>query len=115
MSVRPWRRAGAALFTPTARLAAALRGFFHRRGHAPYPEGGVALTVTAWALGLSLGGPVRDVEGHALARRWIGPEAASARLNRSALRRVLYLSLMAHILLFACLVFALFVREAAIP
>lgn len=88
----------AALLTPSAGMTRSLRGIFSRQGRASYAEGGLPLTSLAWALGAALGGPVEDIHGSVLKRSWIGPAAATARLDRSHLRRAIYLSVMAHIL-----------------
>lgn len=99
----------AALFTPTARLTRAVMGCFSVAGRAPYAQGGAILTTVAWALDISLGGPVQDLEGSVLKRDWVGPKTATAKLDRGHLRRAIYLSVMAYVLTVASLIAGLFV------
>ncbi len=93
----------ASLFTPTARITRSIPLFFSRTGKAKYAEGGFPLTVAAWALNVSLGGPVEDLEGSVLRHSWIGPSKASARLDKAHLKRAIYMSVMAYVLVFAAL------------
>jgi adenosylcobinamide-phosphate synthase len=99
----------AALFTPTARLTRAVMGCFSSTGRAPYAQGGAILTAVAWALNISLGGPVQDLDGSVLKRDWVGPKTATAKLDRSHLRRAIYLSVMGTVLTAATLISGLFV------
>ena len=94
----------AALMTPSAGMTRSLRGVFARSGAASYAEGGMPLTALAWALGVSLGGPVEDVHGSVLKRSWVGPSTASARLERVHLRHAVYLSIMGYLLVAAILI-----------
>ncbi len=91
----------AGLFTPTGGMTRAFGGLIGGKGRAPYEEGGKPVTAMAYALGVGLGGPAVDLEGSALQRRWAGPEHATARLEPGHLRRALYISVMAHLLLAA--------------
>lgn len=97
----------AAVFTPTARITRVLPMFFKRGGKAHYAEGGLPLVVTAWALDVSLGGPVADLEGSVLKHGWVGPPNATARLDKAHLKRAIYMGIMAYILVFASLMVAL--------
>lgn len=97
----------AALFTPTALMTRALPSIFRTKGKAPYAEGGLPVTVMANALNVSLGGPVQDLDGIIVRRNWVGPEKATARLDKNHLKRGIYLSVMAYVLLGAALVAAL--------
>ena len=94
----------AALFTPGAQLSRAVPGFFGTTGRAPYHEGGLPVTTTAWALKISLGGPVEDVDGSVLKKAWVGPKDASAKVDKGQLRRAVYLSVMAYVLLAGAMV-----------
>jgi adenosylcobinamide-phosphate synthase len=101
----------ASLFTPTARLTRSLAGYFVRKGACPYNEGGLPVTITARALNVSLGGPVQDVDGSTLRRAWVGSATSSARLDKNHLNRAIYLSIMAHVLVFAALIGMLLVQK----
>ena len=94
----------AAIFTPTAQVSRVFPLFFKRQGRAHYAEGGFPLTVTAYALNISLGGPVEDIDGSVIRHGWIGPKSATARLDKGHLKRAIYMSMMAYILVFAALV-----------
>lgn len=94
----------AAIFTPTAQITRVIPMFFKRGGKARYAEGGLPLIVTAWALNVSLGGPVEDLDGSVLKHGWVGPPNATARLEKGHLKRAIYMSLMAYVLFFAALV-----------
>lgn len=96
--------AAAALFTPGAQLSRAIPGFFGSVGRAPYAEGGLPVTAVAWALKVSLGGPVEDLEGSVLKRTWVGPKDASAKVDKGQLRRALYMSVMAYVLVVSAMV-----------
>jgi adenosylcobinamide-phosphate synthase len=103
----------AALFTPGAQLSRAIPGFFSSTGRAPYAEGGLPLTAVAWAMNVSLGGPVRDLEGSALKKAWVGPPNATAKVDKSHLRRVIYMSVMGYVLLVAALIGGLLLHRLA--
>ncbi len=94
----------AGVFTPTAKVERALSSWTSRENRAPHEQGGYPLTVLAWALNVSLGGASQDLEGSALRADWVGPPGATARNDHSHLRRAIYISGMAHILLLASLV-----------
>ena len=94
----------AALFTPGAQLSRAVPGLFGSAGRAPYNEGGLPVTATAWALKISLGGPVEDLDGSVLKRTWVGPKDASAKVDKAQLRRALYMSVMAYVLVVAAMI-----------
>lgn len=93
----------AALMTPSARLTRVVKGIFSKKGRAPYAEGGVPMTALAWALGVSLGGPVEDTGGSVLKRAWVGSDKSTAQVEIKTLRVAIYLSIMAHILAFSVL------------
>jgi adenosylcobinamide-phosphate synthase len=94
----------ASLFTPTARLTRSLAGYFSSTGAAPYAEGGLPVTITARSLKVSLGGPVQDTDGIVMKRTWVGSNDSTARLDKFHLRRAIYLSMMAHVLVLSLLV-----------
>lgn len=91
----------AGLFTPTGGMTRALAGMFSHKHAAPYEEGGLPVTAMAFALKVSLNGPVVDLEGSALQKNWAGPAEATARLESGHLQRGLYISIIAHLLLAA--------------
>ncbi|MBU0800265.1 MAG: cobalamin biosynthesis protein, partial [Alphaproteobacteria bacterium] len=101
MTVSGSLMATAGLFTPTGGMTRAVAALMNKKGAAPYYEGGLPVTAMAYALDVSLGGPVTDLDGSALKRAWVGPETATAKLEAGHLRRALYMSLMAHLLLVA--------------
>ena len=89
----------AGLLTPTGGMTRALVALLHGKNRAPYAEGGLPLTAMAYVLAVNLGGPVQSLDGYTLKRVWVGPPGATAQLSAGHLRRALYLSLMAHLLL----------------
>lgn len=93
-----------AIFTPTAQVSRAIPGFFSSTGKAPYAEGGMVVTAVAWALNISLGGPVQDLEGSVLKKAWVGSTLATARLDKAHLRRAIYMSVMAYVLIGALMI-----------
>lgn len=93
----------AGILTPTAGMTRAFLGLMRPKGKATYAEGGLPMTAAAYALNVSLGGPTQSLDGVAIKRRWAGPKDATAQLNAKHLHRVVYISFMAHILLFASL------------
>lgn len=93
----------AALLTPTASFLRAIKALFARKGRARFLQGGAALSVAAWALNVSVGGPFRTPSGVACDAPWVGPEGASARLDPGHIRRILYLMAMAHLILLGLL------------
>ncbi len=97
----------AGLFTPTGGMTRAMKALGPVKGHARYEEGGLPVTVMAYALDVSLGGPSRDLDGSAIQRNWAGPPNATARLNVKHLYRGLYLIFMAHILFLVSLLGAI--------
>lgn len=88
----------AALFTPGAGFARAIKGLFASKGRAASFQGGRPLSVCAWSLNVSVGGPFRDISALARTAPWVGPEGATARLEPRHLRRFLYLSGVVHLI-----------------
>jgi adenosylcobinamide-phosphate synthase len=103
----------AALFTPGAQLSRAVPGFFGSAGRAPYAEGGLPVTAVAWALKISLGGPVEDLDGSVVKRSWVGPKNASAKVDKGQLRRALYMSVMAYVLVVSALIAGIVLHRLA--
>lgn len=101
--------AAAGLFTPTGGMTRAFLALpkSRREGAAPYEEGGLPVTAMAYALKISIGGPVRDIDGHAIKKTWVGPKDATARLEKGHLRRCIYISLMAFLLFVVSILFAM--------
>lgn len=93
----------AALLTPSAGFTRSFIGMMSSAGRAPYAEGGLPLTTLAYGLGVSLGGPVEDIDGSVLKRAWVGAKGSSARVERHHLRMAIYLSIMAFIIVFLLL------------
>lgn len=94
----------AALLTPYAGFTRSFVGMLSGKGYAPYAEGGLPLTTLAWGLGISLGGPIEDVDGSVLKRSWVGASSSTARLERHHLRIAIYLNVMAFVLVAALLI-----------
>ncbi len=92
------------VFTPTARITRAVPGLFRSKGRAPYAQGGLPVTAVAWALNISLGGPVQDLDGSVLKKAWVGSSTATAKLDKGHIRRAIYMSVMVHILILASLI-----------
>jgi adenosylcobinamide-phosphate synthase len=90
----------AALITPSAGFVRSFIGMCSRTGNASYAEGGLPVTTLAWGLGVSLGGPVEDVDGSVLRRAWVGAKGSTAQLERHHLRRAIYLSIVSYFLTF---------------
>lgn len=97
----------AALMTPSARLTRAMTGLFAKSGRAPYAEGGLPLTILAYGLNVSLGGAVEDTDGSVLKRAWVGSKTSTAKIEIHHLRVAIYLSIMAHVLVFFTLLMGL--------
>ncbi len=91
----------AGLFTPTAGVSRAFLSFLGSKGRATYEQGGFPLSALAWALNVSLGGATQDLTGSAIKAVWVGPEKATAQNDHHHLRRALYISITAHMLLLA--------------
>lgn len=93
----------ATIFTPHTKIHKAFASWFVWKGRSPYNQGGTALTVMAWALNLSLGGPEQDSSGSAMQSEWVGPTGASAKVSHKNLRQGIYMHGIAHLLLIASL------------
>lgn len=93
----------AASITPTAKLHKGITSWFGHKNRAPYDQGGFPVSALAWALNVSIGGPVKDNKGAALKGEWVGPEGATAQLSHVHLRRAIYINVVAHFLFIASL------------
>ena len=94
----------AALLTPTASFLQALKGLHFGGGLAPYFSGGQPLSVTAFALGIALGGAVTDLDGRKHNHPWTGGTHATAQIGPDQIRRALFLIVAAHLLFLAFLI-----------
>lgn len=94
----------ATIFTPTAKIHKGLASWLGSKSRASYEQGGAPLSVLAWSLNISIGGPVQDISGNKIKADWVGPEKASAKVGHKHLRRALYINVVAHILVMAVLV-----------
>ncbi len=88
----------ASLFTPSAKLHKGMLAWMQNKAPAPYEQGGQPLKALAWALGISLGGAVQDLNGSSLKNQWIGPEGATAKISHKHLRQGIYINVVAHFL-----------------
>lgn len=93
----------ASIVTPSAGIARSIGSWFVFQNSAPYAQGGLPVSVMAYALNISLGGPVQDLGGSALKNTWVGPKGASAKVDHHHLRRGLYIVIIAHIFWVAAL------------
>lgn len=85
----------AAATTPSASVWRSIIGMVGGKNRAPYTEGGLPVTILAYALNLSLGGPVEDLGGSVIKRAWTGPSGSSARAENKHLRLAIYMGIMA--------------------
>lgn len=90
-----------AVITPTAMMSRALKGWNAHKNSASYSFGGLPLNIVAWALDISIGGPVTDLDGNKIKGGWVGPEKASAQLTSGHLKRAVYLVMVAATLYLA--------------
>jgi adenosylcobinamide-phosphate synthase len=100
------------LLTPHAGVTRSLISIFSWKNQAPSAEGGLPLTIMAYALNVSLGGPVQDIDGSPLQQKFVGPKNASARVDAGVLKQACYMGAMAHILLLALLLGLLVLMRA---
>lgn len=97
----------AGLFTPTGTMTKALLAQMFGRKQAKYDQGGKGITALAFALKVSLGGPISDLDGSVIKRDWIGPDGATAKLEAGHLKRAIYINFVTYILFMASLVSAI--------
>lgn len=84
----------AIVISPTLKSVGALRSVFQPKLWADSAQGGALLSVVAYALHVALGGPIKDVSGHAVRNAWVGPDGASAKTQPYHLQRVMILHIM---------------------
>jgi adenosylcobinamide-phosphate synthase len=105
----------AGLLTPTAGMTRSFLGILKfGKVASPYEQGGVPVTAMAYALKISLGGPVQDMDGSALQRGWTGPKDATARLEAKHLHRAVYISVMAHLLFLFSLLILIYCQNLSV-
>ncbi|MGB1076752.1 MAG: hypothetical protein ACPG05_00455, partial [Bdellovibrionales bacterium] len=92
----------ACIFVPFANIARAIKGGI--KSSLGYEQGGVALTMVAYALNMILGGPSKDIDGWVIKRSWVGPEKISANMDVDMVKRVKYLHFIVTVLWGFCLV-----------
>lgn len=93
----------ASILTPAAGIGRSVVSWFSFRNAAPYAQGGLPLSVMAYALNVSLGGPVQDLNGSTLKNAWVGPNKASAKVDHAQLHKGIYIVIIAHIFWVAAL------------
>lgn len=86
------------MFSPSAKIGKGLASLTSMKNRASYEQGGLPLTVLAWALNLSLGGAFQDISGSAIKGTWVGPEGATAKNDHKHLRRALIINVVAQFL-----------------
>lgn len=96
----------ASAVTPTAKIRTSIGQWWKNRDAFAYEQHGLTVSAMAWPLNVSLGGPIQDLTGKMYKRAWIGPEGASAQLERHHLKRAIFLNVVAHLLYFVALLTA---------
>lgn len=91
----------ASIITPTANITKSVRSWIGKS--VSYAQGGAPLTAMAWALEVTMGGPVKDLNGSTIKSDWVGPPKATAKISHKHLRRALYIYVMAYLLFIAML------------
>lgn len=91
----------ASIFTPTANIVKSISAWWGKG--APYAQGWLPLSAMAWTLGVTLGGPAKDIGGSAIKSDWVGPKGATAKITPGHLRRALYILVMAQLLFISAL------------
>ncbi len=88
----------ASAVAPSANPVQSLKAWWQAKDKVPYEQGGIMLSALAWSLGVSLGGPVRDVSGETLGKVWVGPDGASAKVEAFHLKRGIVINIVAHLI-----------------
>lgn len=88
----------ASIITPGASITGALQAWLRFAARPPFAQGGIALSVMAYSLNVTLGGPVTDINGSAMPCKWVGPPKASARVDSGHIKRALYMTLSAALI-----------------
>lgn len=99
----------ASLFVSRAKPHRAVAVMLAQAGRFRPRRQGWLVAAMAGALGVTLGGPRRHENGHAVAHGWIGAKGASARVPRSDLQRAALLQLVVFLLVNAALAMLLLV------
>lgn len=93
----------AAAITPSASISQALAGMFVARDKLIGPVDARITSAVAYALGIVMGGSYKTKNGTAY-QPWLGPEEGSAKLDHTAVTRVVILQLVAFILILLLLI-----------
>lgn len=88
----------APLFTPGSRRLTGAMPWLGAKGRASAAQGGLPVTVLAWALNMTLGGPGQSLSGDSFIAPWVGPDGATAQNSHRHLKRALYLTGIAQVL-----------------
>ena len=89
----------ASAIAPSANPVQSLKSWWQAKDKVPYEQGGVMLSALAWSLGVSLGGPAREVSsGETLGKVWVGPDDASAKVGAFHLKRGIVINIVAHLI-----------------
>lgn len=88
----------ASVVAPSANMVQSFKAWWQAKDKVPYEQGGVMLSALAWSLGVSLGGPVKDMSGETLGKVWIGPKNASAKVEAFNLKRGIVINISAHLI-----------------
>lgn len=81
----------AAFFTGSASFLKAFGGLFPKKGAPSVLEGGRILSVMAYSLNLTLGGPYQDRFGTPVPGQWVGPDGSSAQVKTRDIVRTAYI------------------------
>ena len=93
----------ASLPAPGASVGKALQFMFAKKGRAAYACGGWPVSAMAWALNVTLGGPMETLDGVKVRAAWVGPDKASAQVGHGHLRHALIIGVTAHLVLLLAL------------
>lgn len=88
----------AAAFTPSAKMRFGLKALFASHKGLTWAQGGMAANVLAHVLDVTIGGPLKSIDGRDMPNIWIGREGVSAKLSHEHLRRVIYLQVVTYVL-----------------
>lgn len=91
------------VINPTTSVSKGFNGLVSFKSSIPHAEGGRNSACAAFAMGVAIGGHVTGLDGNVRHRKWIGPDLASAKLDASNVKRVLYLVIVSNIILLAVL------------
>ncbi len=77
----------AIFFTPKAKFL----DVFKLKDKSPYYEGGMPVSIFAGALGITLGGASKDIDGSSIQRKWVGNENLTAKISPEHIKRAIYM------------------------